>query len=234
MTAVAALGTHPPTALLFDFGGTLDSAGVPWRERVLRLCAEEGLPTSRAVFDPIFYQADDALVGQVPSTLSLEETVSRLVTGVALGLGCPDQRIIDRVAKRFVEETLATARGHVPLLERLARRYRLGIVSNFYGNLTSVCHEIGLADLFTTLVDSARVGSVKPEAAIFRHALGALAVEASRAVFVGASVVRDMAGARGVGMPHVWLAPASAREARPCCPRDIVIHALSELEGLLP
>ncbi|PYM66115.1 MAG: hypothetical protein DMD79_03520 [Candidatus Rokuibacteriota bacterium] len=234
MIAAPASDAHHPTAVLFDFGGTLDSAGVPWRERVLRLCREEGLSTSREAFDPIFYQVDDALVGRVPSTLSLEETVSRLVTGVALGLGCPDQRLTDRVAKRFRDETLATVRGHVPLLERLARRYRLGIVSNFYGNLASVCHEIGLADLFSALVDSTCVGSAKPEAAIFRHALAALAVQAPRAVFVGDSPVRDMAGARGVEMPHVWLAPASAREARPCCPRDIVIHALSELDGLLP
>src|SRR5206468_4833164 len=69
------------------------------------------------------------------------------------------------------------------------------------------------------------VGSAKPEAAIFRHALAALAVQAPRAVFVGDSPVRDMAGARGVEMPHVWLAPASAREARPCCPRDKIGRA---------
>jgi FMN phosphatase YigB (HAD superfamily) len=52
-------------------------------------------------------------------------------------------------------------------------------------------------------------------------------------VFVGDSLARDMIGARGVGMPHVWLAPGSARDSHPCCPDDAVIHRLTELEELL-
>ena len=53
-------------AVLFDFGGTLDADGHPWKERVARLLGEEGLALTPERFDPVFYAADDALVGAVP------------------------------------------------------------------------------------------------------------------------------------------------------------------------
>ena len=80
-------------------------------------------------------------------------------------------------------------------------------------------------------MDSARVGVEKPDPRIFDAALTALGVPPREALFVGDSLPRDMAGARGIGMAHAWLAPAPATRA--CCPDDPVIHALDELEALL-
>jgi len=47
--------------LLFDFGGTLDADGVPWKERFWRIAREEGLDVSAAEFDQAFYGATDSL-----------------------------------------------------------------------------------------------------------------------------------------------------------------------------
>src|SRR5437764_13879295 len=77
----------PPRALLFDFGGTLDAPGVPWKARVFRLYRDEGVDVTADRFDPVFYRADDALVGTIPATLSLEETVRRLVDAIDGALG---------------------------------------------------------------------------------------------------------------------------------------------------
>ena len=49
--------------VLFDFGGTLDSDGVAWKERFFALYRSEGLDLSAEAFAPAFYAADDALVG---------------------------------------------------------------------------------------------------------------------------------------------------------------------------
>jgi HAD superfamily hydrolase (TIGR01509 family) len=220
-------------AVLFDFGGTLDADGIPWKERVHRLFVAEGIAVAPERFDPAFYAADDALVGAVPATLPLAETVGRLVTGVALGIGVTDPAVPPRVARRFLDATLEHAREHASLLERLARRYRLGIVSNFYGNLERVCDDVGLRRWFGVIVDSTLAGCVKPDPRIFRHALAALGVEAAAAIFVGDSLPRDMAGARGVGMRHIWLAGPGAPDAHPCCRDDRVIHSLKDLEGIL-
>ena len=222
-----------PLAVLFDFGGTLDADGVPWKERAFRLVREEGLVSASHEFDRIFYAADDALVGTVPPTLSLRDTVARLFAGLASGLGLPGADGVAQLAARFLDESLARLRDNAPLLRRLAGRYRLGVVSNFYGNLAAACADAGVASYFATLVDSARVGCRKPDPAIFRHALAALDVAPEAALFVGDSLRRDMLGARGIGMPHVWVTPAASGPEAPCCPGDRVVRSLSELEDLL-
>ena len=219
--------------MLFDFGGTLDADGLSWKERVYRLFLEAGASVAPEEFDPSFYKADDALVGAIPPTTSFEETVARLTAGVADALGLADRTIAGAVARRFIGDSLANIAGNVPLLRALGRRYRLGLVSNFYGNLARVCDDAGIQPFFQVFVDSAQVGCSKPDPRIFQRALAALDVPASSAIFVGDSLPRDMAGARGLGMRHIWLAGAEPSADGPCCPGDLQIKSLRELEAIL-
>ena len=218
--------------MLFDFGGTLDADGITWKARFFRLCREEGLVNDPERFDPVFYAVDYALVGAIPATLTFRDTVDRLAEGVTRGLG-GDAAVGARVANRFVEESLERLTSNRALLSRLARRFRLGIVSNFYGNLVTVCHNAAIRPLFGAIVDSAQVGATKPDPRIFQCALDALGVAPADAVFVGDSPTRDMAGARAIGMRHIWLAGEGALGAVPCCPGDAVVPSLKALEELL-
>ena len=220
-----------PRVVLFDFGGTLDGPGLPWKERMRRLYRDEGVDVTPQRFDPVFYHADDALVGTIPTTMPFDETVRRIVDGIDAARDCAPAG--PRVAKRFVDDAVTTAERHASVLAGLARRCRLGIVSNFYGNLDTVCADLGLARFFDVVVDSARVGATKPDARIFRHALDVLGVAAGGAVFVGDSLPRDMAGARDLGMPHVWVVEPDAPMANACCPHDPVIRSLEALRDLL-
>lgn len=222
------------SAVLFDFGGTLDADGLTWRERFHRLFGAEGVAVEPARFDPVFYAADDALVGSVPETFSLQETVRRVAGDVARQLRPDDAALGSRVAARFLADARVCFEANAPILERLARRYRLGIVSNFYGNLATVCDNAQVRRYFGVIVDSARVGLSKPDPRIFVTAVEALGIEPGRAVMVGDSLARDMAGARAAGMAHIWLTPAPERQGRPCCPGDRVIRSLRDLEGILP
>jgi putative hydrolase of the HAD superfamily len=216
-------------ALLFDFGGTLDSDGIAWKDRFATLFREEGLSVPPDRFDRAFYAADDALVGALPKELSLRETVERLSADVAGGLAAAPG-VGGRVAARFLAGARAKLEENRPLLERLSSRYRLGIVSNFYGNLEAVCRDAGIASHFAVAVDSVVVGFEKPDPRIFEAALSVLGATPGTAVLIGDSMPRDMAGARGLGMPHVWLAPG---ESRACCPGDAVIASLANLPEVL-
>jgi len=220
-------------ALLFDFGGTLDADGVPWKERFRRLYRARGVAPAESAFDPVFYAADDALVGALPPRSGLRETVSRLAVGVSAGLRVTDRRVTAEVAECFVEDVLTYVGRNRALLARLHGPYRLGVVSNFYGNLDAVCKEAGIDGLFDVVVDSTCVGSTKPDARIFHHAVDALGVTPAHATFVGDSPSRDMAGARGVGMRHVWLIEDTTLAPKPCCPGDAVIGRLTDLEEVL-
>ena len=221
------------SAVLFDFGGTLDADGLSWKERFHRLFEAEGVAGDAARFDPVFYAADDALVGAVPRSLSLQDTVRRVADGVARALRPDDAALGSRVSARFLADAHACFEANAPVLERLARRYRLGIVSNFYGNLATVCDNAQVRRYFGVIVDSARVGLSKPDPRMFVTAVEVLGIEPGRAVMVGDSLARDMAGARAAGMAHIWLTPALERPGQPCCPGDRVIHSLRQLEGIL-
>ena len=214
--------------LLFDFGGTLDSDGVAWKDRFRTLF--EGGAFSSEQFDRAFYAADDALVGTIPPDLSFRETVEQLSRNLVRELGA-DAAAGSKIADSFLQDSLAKAQDSARILGQLAGRYRLGIVSNFYGNLETICGETGIARHTGVVVDSARVGFEKPDPRIFEAALEALAATPDSAIFVGDSLPRDMEGARRLGMRHVYVKPG---ETAACCPQDRVIASVADLLEVLP
>jgi hypothetical protein len=141
--------TEPIETLLFDFGGTLDADGVAWKERFYTLYRTEGLDMTADAFAPAFYAADSPLVGNLPSAADLSGTVHALAANLEAELArrraptheteTVDERTnsnrSQRVASRFLSDASAAFTRNRPVLEALRKRYRLGIVSNFYGNL---------------------------------------------------------------------------------------------------
>lgn len=221
-------------ALLFDFGGTLDAEGVPWKDRFYAAARQEGLDLPQAEFDPAFYGATDALEGRIPASAGLRETVERVAAGLASRLG-RESDLLRRIGDRFTRDSLRQLAESASILARLKERYRIGIVSNFYGNLQAVLDEAGLSPSVSVAVDSTLAGVKKPDPRIFQAALDALGAGPHEVVFVGDSLRRDMAGARGMGMRHVWLRPEGATgNGGPCCPEDRVIARLAEILRLAP
>lgn len=220
-------------AVLFDFGGTLDSDGIPWLDRFLPLYEKAGVRPPGDALVRAFYRADDGLAARFPlNGLDLEETV-RLQVGCVVSEVCPDRRdLVEPIVRGFVDPCRRRFERNRPLLERLKTRFRLGIVSNFYGNLRGILDAEGLGALFEAVADSGEVGVLKPEEGLFRHALERLGVDPRRTLMVGDSLHRDMAGAHRLGMPHAWLAgPEDPRT--PCCPSVLRLRSLGELEPLL-
>jgi FMN phosphatase YigB (HAD superfamily) len=101
---------------------------------------------------------------------------------------------------------------HGPLLERLAGRYRLAVVSNFDYTPTAVdiLERAGVAGLFGAIVVSDAVGWRKPRPEIFDAALCRLGVRAGQALFVGDRADIDVLGAQEIGMDAAWINPEGA------------------------
>jgi FMN hydrolase / 5-amino-6-(5-phospho-D-ribitylamino)uracil phosphatase len=225
--------------VLFDFGGTLDSNGVAWKERFHAHYRAEGLDLSAEAFAPAFYAADDALIGALEPSTGLEETVHALAANLDAELA---RRGIDkdesgargrRVALRFLAEASAAFARNRPILVALGARYRLGVVSNFYGNLEGVCESSGLAPLFGALADSQCVGAEKPDPAIFHAALSALCAAPETAVMVGDSLRRDYEGARRSGLGFIWIAPRETQAAERVTNDAAILGAVSALPDIL-
>ena len=161
-------------AVLFDYGGTLDSDGSTWLERFAALYREKGVDTESEAFRRAFYDADDNLPARHDLTgLGLEPTLALQTRCVCKSLGQGEALARD-VARSFLDSSRFFFRRNLPLLKELRSHYRLGIVSNFYGNLRDILAGEGLLELFDVVSESERVGVIKPEPGIFLHAVNSI------------------------------------------------------------
>jgi choline kinase len=94
---------------------------------------------------------------------------------------------------------------HRELLKSLAGRFRMGIVSNFYGNLENILAEFDLASSFGVIADSSTLGVFKPEPGIFNHAIRTLGAIPAETAMVGASLAKDCDPAHTIGITTIWL-----------------------------
>jgi len=218
-------------AILFDFGGTLDADGATWLERFYPLYKGSGINVGRDRFDRAFYDSDDALPARhALEGLDLEQTARLQASGV-LGALAPERAdLAPGIAARFAADSRRQFERLKPPLDRLARRYRLGVVSNFYGNLDGVLRAEGLRGFFGVVADSGVLGAAKPAPGIFLHAARALGCGAGDCLMVGDSPARDVAGARGAGMKSVLVC---ARAEAPAAGQDRTVASVAELEAAL-
>lgn len=219
-------------AILLDYGGTLDGDAQHWFDHFVRLYAEAGSDLSAARIKPAFYAADGALTRDPEiATFGLERMVRTHVALQMRHLDLRDARLADTLADRFIADTRAAWNRNRPLLTRLAERFRLGVVSNSYGNMPALLADAALAP-FALVVDSALVGIAKPDPAIYTLAVTELDLPPATVLHVGDSWERDVAAAHAAGLRTAWLAPPSA--TMPAAPPGVWrIASLLELESLL-
>jgi HAD superfamily hydrolase (TIGR01549 family) len=84
-------------------------------------------------------------------------------------------------------------------IRALRPRYRTGLISNAWDGLRPYMEREKFVDAFDALTISAEVGFMKPEAAIFQHALDQLEVKPGQAVFVD-DFAENITGCEAVGM----------------------------------
>jgi FMN phosphatase YigB (HAD superfamily) len=194
--------------VLFDFGGTLDADGEPWAERFHQAYVAAGGRLALEAFEPLFRHSDRQLeLDPAARTLGFRAMIEAQVELLA-GL-LPDGRSIDSdlVVERFHHGALKVVQRNRSVLQRLAARYRLGVVSNFIGNLDCCLADLDLLPFFTVIADSALVGWAKPDPRIFQSALDTLGVGADDAWMIGDNIEADIRPAAALGLCTCWLAP---------------------------
>ncbi len=196
----------PLRAIVFDLGGTLDADGEAWSSRFRALWEALGLHPDDATAARALEAGERAVLDHPRAAKLDTAAMARLHADAQLEvLGGARAELRARLAARFGEETLATLRGRRPLLQALARRLPLAVVSNGCGNSGVLVAEAGLADLFRAVVDSSEVGFWKPDPRILEPARRVLGVAAAEVAVVGDRVDRDGEAARAAGMRSVWV-----------------------------
>jgi FMN phosphatase YigB (HAD superfamily) len=146
------------------------------------------------------------------------------------------------VYSRAFVGALPAADGAGVLIERLARRRRVAILSNWplAATIDRYCAAAGWTGHLAAIVVSQRVGAIKPHPSIFAAARAALDDPHPGAILhVGDDWAADVVGAKRAGWLAAWLAnrpddsplPGSARDDT--VEADAVLASLDELEAAI-
>jgi HAD superfamily hydrolase (TIGR01549 family) len=201
-------------AVTFDYGGTLDGEASHWLDRFVALYAEAGVTLPFERIKTAFYHADDVTYAE-PRVLGmgLAELMDFHVAVQLDVLGRRDHTLQQFLVDRFVTRSRQALEQSRDILAHLAPRFRLGVISNFYGNVGCILAETGIEPLLTAVVDSTVVGVSKPDRRIFERAVREIGTAANEVLHVGDSYERDVVAARAAGMQAAWLVGSRQHDA---------------------
>ena len=232
-------------AVIFDYGGTLDTPARHWASVIFEAYRQAGVPVSNEEFrtayvygeralakNPIIRPADDF------KTVMLKKVREEFADLSQRGVWNPEaaerEKLIEAVAAYCDDYARRTAAKSSEVLKALSGKYKLVLVSNFYGNIHAVLSAYGLLPYFSEVVESAVVGVRKPAPAIYRLGVDAAGCEPGEVVVVGDSFGKDIVPAKTVGCKAVWLKGEEWKpEARDESLPDAVITSLPQLLPLL-
>ena len=254
-------------AITFDFGNTLVPIGAddlrPVVDRTARDVAQLVGPFAEEAFLTAWREERDRqFAEEVPAMreVDIEQRMARVLArlrgmppppsserwddGDAARLSTAGERAaaVECYSQAFVD--LVPAPPDIgPLLGRLAGRFRLGILSNW--PLASVIDRFaqaaGWQPHLATIIVSQRVGTIKPDPAIFAMAAAALRTPGPQILHVGDDWLADVAGAKRAGWRAAYLRdaqagsplPSSSPDADPTVTADFILDRLTDIEARL-
>ncbi|MCM1336983.1 MAG: HAD family hydrolase [Candidatus Amulumruptor caecigallinarius] len=200
--------------IIFDYGGTIDSHGDHWSEVIWDAYCQAGVPVDKATFREA-YVAIERELARVRHILphhtfrDLMEIKMHLELQWLADVGhiAPEQvePLAAVTARLCYEAARASVEDARPVLEALAARFPMVLVSNFYGNVEAVLLDFDLRRYFGHIVESAVVGVRKPDPAIFALGVDALGLTPEEVLVVGDSYRKDILPARSLGCHTAWL-----------------------------
>lgn len=224
--------------IIFDYGGTLDSRGDHWSEVIWRGYVSEKVEVTREAFREAYVHAERALERERcigPQDTFLE--VMRKKIGLQLNyLSIYTPQLHEAISRRCYDSARECVAESAVTLRRLAEKYPLAIVSNFYGNLRAVLADFGVSHLFRAVIDSGETGIRKPDPEIFRTGFRALNIsEPGKVLVVGDSVDKDILPAHSIGCRTALLPGVPWDSSRPTPPlpkETVILQSLSNLTDM--
>ena len=211
-------------ALIFDYGGTIDTNSVHWSEVLWEGYQHANVPVSKEEFRTSYVFAERALakhpyIKPHHNFLELLKIKCDLETGDLVQRGVwqttENERlyISNEIAQYCYEYVLRGLETTRPILAALAEKYPMVLVSNFYGNIETILADFELP-YFKHIVESAVVGVRKPDPQIFQLGVDALRtltgksekeLPASDIVVIGDSFSKDIVPATKIGCQTIWI-----------------------------
>ena len=200
--------------IIFDYGGTIDSRGVHWSIIIDKAYRNAGIALDPGAFRDAYIYAERELARH-PHIRPEHNFLDLMRIKIRIELQrLFEEGVLDAATVRNINEPVARycydfarecADEARPVIETLSGRYPLVLVSNFYGNISSVLADFDLLRFFPTIVESSVVGVRKPDPRIFTLGIEALGMAAEDVLVVGDSIGKDLIPAASLGCRTAWV-----------------------------
>lgn len=200
--------------IIFDYGGTLDTNSRHWSEVLWSKYEEYHVPVGKADFREAYVYGERTLA-RIPLVKPEDNfhDVLRMKTKLQMEYLIEQGKLeltdameyAVKIADSCYQYVLNVLEKTRPVVQSLSRKYKLVLVSNFYGNIRSVLKDFELDDFFSDVIESSVVGVRKPDPAIYRLGVEALKLPTENVLVVGDSFSKDMVPAKTVGCKVAWL-----------------------------
>ncbi|MDR2087456.1 MAG: HAD family hydrolase [Dysgonamonadaceae bacterium] len=229
--------------IILDYGATIDSNGKHWAEVLWDAYTENQVPVTKTAFLEAYIYGE--------RYLATHPVIQPHYTFRDLLLAKTDIQIKHLIENDFLPEddkslaySLAISnhcynfarsvlKNTIPVLEKLAEKYPLVLVSNFYGNIETVLKDFGIESFFREIIESAVVKIRKPDPAIFALGVKALTLQPHETLVVGDSYKKDILPAHSLGCRTIWLKGRGWEEEKDENAADTIIYDFKELEKII-
>ena len=211
------------TAILFDYGATLDTFGQHWGMVIWHGYEHLGIPVTEAQYRDAYVYGERTL-GSKDIIQPTDTFLTTLKVKIDLqfdflrdsGAWLPEPG--ERKAKHdaLVEYLYSGLQRNMSHTRQILSQLRdrgipMALVSNFYGNVETVLEEMQIRDFFCDVIESAQVGIRKPDPRLYALGVEALRknvmprqIQESDVLVVGDSISKDILPAKSLGCKTAW------------------------------
>ena len=228
-------------AVLFDFGGTLDTNGIHWSEKFRTTYNEANLNIKPEDFNEAYVNAEPEMYKSIRKEDNFFATIHKqaflqlnyLEKNRNYSFPGTATAASKSIAEKCYKDVLNVIKNVKEILTDLKKDFKLGVISNFYGNLEAVLEDLGILKYFDVIVDSTIAGIAKPDPGIFKLAIEKLNVLPNNTVVVGDSYKRDIKPAKMLNCETIWLDVTSWTRPKETNAADFIIKDIMEIKGII-
>ncbi len=226
-------------AILFDFGGTLDTDGIHWSNKFLEAYHHFDIAVTQELFKEAFVYSEKKIADIIKPNYDLQSTFNEQIKYQLEYLKDKIElnKNLETIIKNLSNYCYVSVSGNVKtshnILEQLVDKYSLGLVSNYYGNVEIVLEELSLKKYFSIIIDSTVIGLRKPDIQIFRLAIDKIKSKPYDTIVVGDSYNNDIVPAKLLGCNTIWIKNKTWNNSDDISSADFIINSIKELPEVL-
>jgi HAD superfamily hydrolase (TIGR01549 family) len=225
-------------AIFFDFGDTLASTTPPYLTRIATAMKAAGYPVLDREFEIAYIKTDYEIYTRYKAQgkITPKEYGEWFFPILCKYLSLEEDPYAIRAQTRQALKEIKFGRALLPGADELlnylkGKGFILAVISNNDGKTEEKCEEVGIREYFDIIVDSTKLGLVKPDSRIFKFVLEKLNLSQHEVIHIGDLYGSDVMGGLNASLDVIWF---NERQVERLDGSQVIeVQSLDEIKNLL-